>query len=175
MSDTDNIVKGLESAANFDLDVDVKSVVTTQEKNKILKISLIALVAFCIVVGALLKTGVLDLQSFFEAKNNLEHDRTSFLEMGEIIVNLDTRGKGSSLLKLSVVLELKSPNDVHRAKELLPRVNDSLIFYLRGLRPSDLNGSAALYRLREELMLRFNKILSPLEIVDVLFKDIIVQ
>ncbi len=155
MSDTDNIVKGLESAANFDSDADVKATTATQNKGKVLKILLIALAALCIAIGALLKVGVLDIKPLFEA-NQVENEHTAFLEMGEMIVNLDTRGKGPSLLKLSIVLELKSHNDVQRVKELLPRVNDSLIFYLRGLRPSDLNGSAALYRLREELMLRFN-------------------
>ncbi len=74
-----------------------------------------------------------------------------------------------------MVLELRDGKQIENVKYLLPRVTDSLIFYLRGLRPSDLNGPAALYRLREELMIRFNKILSPVEITDVLFKDIIVQ
>ena len=47
--------------------------------------------------------------------------------------------------------------------------------YLRELRPSDLDGSAGLYRLKEELTRRVNAAIAPSRINAVLFKEIVVQ
>jgi flagellar FliL protein len=46
---------------------------------------------------------------------------------------------------------------------------------LRELRPSDLNGSAGLFRLKEELTKRVNLALAPQQVNAVLFKEIIIQ
>ncbi len=43
----------------------------------------------------------------------------------------------------------------------MPRVIDIFQTYLRELRPTDLNGSAGLYRLKEELTRRVNAAISP--------------
>ena len=47
--------------------------------------------------------------------------------------------------------------------------------FLREMRPSDLEGSAGLYRLRDELTRRVNLAVAPNKINAVLFKEIIVQ
>ena len=39
----------------------------------------------------------------------------------------------------------------------------------------DLRGSAGLYRLREELLVRVNKAAAPAKVSDVLFKEMLVQ
>jgi len=49
------------------------------------------------------------------------------------------------------------------------------IAYLRELRPTDLDGSAGLYRLKEELTRRVNAAVAPNRITAVLFKEIVVQ
>ena len=46
---------------------------------------------------------------------------------------------------------------------------------MRELRVNDLEGSAGLYRLREELLRRVNVAVYPAKIDAVLFKDIVVQ
>jgi flagellar protein FliL len=43
------------------------------------------------------------------------------------------------------------------------------------LRPTDLDGSAGLYRLKEELTRRVNAAIAPSHINAVLFKEIVVQ
>ncbi|MDJ1407539.1 MAG: flagellar basal body-associated FliL family protein [Candidatus Midichloria sp.] len=58
---------------------------------------------------------------------------------------------------------------------MMPKLNDVLLVYLKTLKPSDIKGSIGIYRLREELMVRFNKIIAPAQINDVLFKDFIMQ
>ena len=54
---------------------------------------------------------------------------------------------------------------------MLTRVTDAFQTYLRELRPSDLEGSAGLYRLKEELTRRVNAAIEPARINAVLFKD----
>ena len=45
---------------------------------------------------------------------------------------------------------------VEQITPVMPRVMDAFQTYLRELRPSDLDGSAGLYRLKEELTRRVN-------------------
>ena len=64
---------------------------------------------------------------------------------------------------------------VAQIQPVMPRVIDSFQTYLRELRPSDLDGSAGLYRMKEELTRRVNVAIAPGKINAVLFKEIIVQ
>jgi flagellar FliL protein len=73
------------------------------------------------------------------------------------------------------VLAVKEEKQAEAVKPSLPRVADIFQTYLRELRPSDLNGSAGLFRLREELTKRVNLAVAPSEISAVLFKEIVVQ
>ena len=58
---------------------------------------------------------------------------------------------------------------------VMPRLIDTFQTYLRELRPTDLDGSAGLYRLKEELTRRVNAAIAPNRINAVLFKEIVVQ
>lgn len=98
-----------------------------------------------------------------------------FYAMPEFLINLNTGGKGTSFLKMSISLELPSKDMEAKVKAIEPRIVDSLNTYLREMRAGDLSGSAGLYRLREELLMRINKALQPEQVNDVLFKEIIVQ
>ena len=99
----------------------------------------------------------------------------AFFELPEFLVNLSTTGKKVSFLKMKVTLELQSQDIVPKVTAMQPRVQDAVNTYLRELRPSDLAGSAGIYRLREELLLRINKAIEPEEVKDILFSEIIVQ
>ena len=62
--------------------------------------------------------------------------------------------------------------------EIQPRmakVVDAFQVYLRELRKSDLEGSAGVYRLKEELLRRVNVAIYPSRVESVLFKEILVQ
>ncbi len=99
----------------------------------------------------------------------------TFYDLPEMLVNLSTNGKKLGFLKLRVALELKDPAAGEKIAAVLPRIVDSFQTYLRGLRMDDLNGSAGLYRLREELLLRVSAAVKPVEVKDVLFKEMLVQ
>ena len=79
-------------------------------------------------------------------------------------------------MKLSVSLELKGGDEAVKALEpVMPRVVDQFQTYLRELRVEDLSGSAGMFRLKEELLRRVNMAIEPVQIQDVLFKEMIVQ
>ncbi len=98
-----------------------------------------------------------------------------FAPLGDILVNLSGDGKHPHFLKMKVSIELTDPKDIPRVEAMQPRIVDNFQAYLRELRVEDLRGSAGLYRLREELLLRVNEILQPLRARDVLFQEMLVQ
>lgn len=98
-----------------------------------------------------------------------------YYALPEFLVNLNTGGKGVSFLKASIVLEVGSPEIAEKVKAVEPRIVDGFNTYLLELRSTDLVGSAGLYRLREEMLLRVNKAIYPDKVDDILFKEIIVQ
>lgn len=101
--------------------------------------------------------------------------KTVFYEMPTLLVNLNSDGRQSNFLKLSVSLELSSEADRAELERMTPRVVDGFQVYLRELRIEDLQGSAGLQRLREELLLRVNAAIEDAEVKDVLFKEMLVQ
>jgi flagellar FliL protein len=100
----------------------------------------------------------------------------AFFDLPEVMVNLSgSPGERAQYLKVKVVLELPDQTMGAQIQPVLPRVMDAFQTYLRELRPSDLDGSAGLYRLKEELTRRVNTAIAPGRINAVLFKEIVVQ
>jgi flagellar FliL protein len=99
-----------------------------------------------------------------------------FIDVPEMLVNLvGSPGERVQYLKARIVLEVKEEKQVEVIKPAMPRVTDIFQTYLRELRPADLNGSAGLFRLKEELTRRVNTAISPSQVNAVLFKEIVVQ
>jgi len=100
----------------------------------------------------------------------------TFVDMPDVLVNLANPGnERTQYLKVKVVLELPDAALISQIQPLMPRVMDAFQTYLRELRPTDLDGSAGLYRLREELTRRVNAAVAPSRVTAVLFKEIVVQ
>jgi flagellar protein FliL len=100
-----------------------------------------------------------------------------FLDMPDVLVNLSSTGGSERTQYLKVKVTLELPNEAMSAQiqPVMPRLMDAFQTYLRELRPSDLDGSAGLYRLKEELTRRVNAAIAPSRINAVLFKEIVVQ
>jgi len=98
-----------------------------------------------------------------------------YYELPEMLVNLNTGGRKTGYLKISISLELATEEDVPRIEQSLPRVVDNFQVYLRELRIQDLQGSAGLQRLREELLLRVATAAYPAQVRDVLFREMLIQ
>jgi flagellar FliL protein len=101
-----------------------------------------------------------------------------FFEVPDILVNVSSDGGKPVFLKLAVSLEVDGASHEEIAASLepiMPRVVDQLQTYLRELRLEDLSGSAALFRLKEELLRRVNLAADPIQVKGVLFREMIVQ
>jgi len=99
-----------------------------------------------------------------------------FVDMPDVLVNLSSSGGDrTQYLKVKIVLEIPDAALGPQIESTMPRVMDAFQTYLRELRPTDLDGSAGLYRLKEELTRRVNASIAPNRINAVLFKEIVVQ
>jgi flagellar FliL protein len=101
----------------------------------------------------------------------------TFVDIREMTINLapEPNDDRQRLLKFRVALEVKDATVTSQIQPLLPRVEDTFQVFVRELRPSDLEGSSGVYRLREELLRRVNIAVYPAKVDAVLFKDIVVQ
>ncbi len=98
------------------------------------------------------------------------------MDVPDMLVNLaGAPGERMQYLKVKLVLEVREEKQVEAIKPAMPRVTDIFQTYLRELRPSDLSGSAGLFRLREELTRRVNAAVSPGQVSAVLFREFVVQ
>jgi flagellar FliL protein len=97
-------------------------------------------------------------------------------DLPDFVVNLNSgEGRRSSFMKVHVSLEIADQESLKIVQAYEPRIVDSFQTYLRELKPDDLRGSAGIFRLREELLFRINKIVHPAKVNDILFKEMIVQ
>ncbi len=76
---------------------------------------------------------------------------------------------------MKIALELNEQKQVGEIQPLLPRVLDTFQVFMRELRPQDLEGSAGLYRLKEEMTRRVNVAVHPAKVEAILFKELMVQ
>ena len=91
-------------------------------------------------------------------------------------VNLNDDGApGDQFLKLTVALEVANEGVMKNIQPRMAKVIDAFQVYLRELRKSDLEGSAGIYRLKEELRRRINVAIFPDQIDGILFKELLVQ
>jgi len=99
-----------------------------------------------------------------------------FFDLPDVLVNLaNTGNERVQYLKVKLVLEVPDQALIAQIQPVMPRVMDAFQTYLRELRPTDLDGSAGLYRLKEELTRRVNAAIAPSHVNAVLFKEIVVQ
>jgi flagellar FliL protein len=154
------------------------------------KLVLFIVLPVLIVIGAIAGVFFSGILSKKEAPKHDEHAaaeeapqkpvarQTVFFDMPDLIVNLNTgtsAARRTNFLKISVSLELENPGDIEVVTQNMPRIIDNFQIYLRELRIDDLQGSAGLYRLREELLRRVNLAARPARVRDVLFKEMLVQ
>lgn len=98
-----------------------------------------------------------------------------YYDLADIIVNLNDENKKQRFLKLSISIEIPKKEDEPKLVAVMPRITDHFQTYLRELRVEDLRGSAGIYRLRQELLARVKAAAKPVEVRDILFREILVQ
>ncbi|RDD62575.1 flagellar basal body-associated FliL family protein [Ferruginivarius sediminum] len=144
------------------------------------KIVLFGILPLLLLIGAgagVYLSGALDslLGGGKAEESTAEEKQSVFYDMPTLLVNLNSGGRQSNYLKLSVSLEVEGEAARQRLDQVKPRIVDNFQVYLRELRIEDLQGSAGLQRLREELLLRVNATVDDVKVRDVLFKEMLVQ
>lgn len=101
----------------------------------------------------------------------------AFVEMKDMMIGISNGGQQDRqpIMKIKVVLETADAKASAQITPLLPRIEDAFQVFMRELRPSDLEGSAGMYRLKEELLRRVNVTVHPAKVDAVLFKELLVQ
>jgi flagellar FliL protein len=107
----------------------------------------------------------------------------AFIDLPEIVSNLNAPGRRPSFVRLRARLEVSRGEDVAAVTAAMPRLVDLFATYLREVRPDELRGSAGSQRLREELIARATIAIAPEvradrappRVTDVLFVEILVQ
>lgn len=144
---------------------------------KKLPIMLIAMIAAAVV---LLGGGAAVYFLFFSApKTDETHlaavPETFIFNLPTMTVNLRGDGEREQFMKLTVALEVANEEVMTEIQPRMAKVVDAFQVYLRELRKSDLEGSAGIYRLKEELRRRVNIAIFPAQVDSILFKEILVQ
>jgi flagellar FliL protein len=146
------------------------------------KLIMIAVPVLVLLIGAgLWFTGILPHLLGMQKKEELAAAEPpkpvppSYIDIPEMIANLNSTNRKPSYVKLAARIEVLKPDDVEKVKAALPRLQDMMQTYLREMRPEELRGSAGTYRLREELLVRANAAVAPAKVSDVLFTQMLVQ
>lgn len=99
----------------------------------------------------------------------------AFLDLPDMTVNLMVGQDRPQYLRLRVALEVADNRIADQIRPVMPRVVDAFQIYLREMRPSDIEGSAGMFRMRDELTRRVNTAVHPARVNAVLFREIVVQ
>ena len=185
MADDDDLENEEVGGADEDADGEEGGASDGASKSKKKKLIIIVAVLLLVVGGAAAAffTGLLEpLMSMITGKDSstvasgeAPEGIGLFHDLPEVLVNLNTAGRKSQFLKMKVSLEVASEQDKLIIDAVKDRVMDNFQVYLRELRIEDLQGSAGMYRLREELLRRVRAATAPAQVKDVLFKEMLVQ
>lgn len=104
-----------------------------------------------------------------------EGEGEAFVDVPPIVVNLHSTDGATRYLKLHFELVPAPGANAEELKKRLPLVIDAIQPFLRELRPEDLAGSAAVFRIKEQVLIRAAEALGPDQIKDVLIEDLIQQ
>lgn len=98
-----------------------------------------------------------------------------FYDLPDLTINLASINERSQYLRIKVSLEVSDRRTIEQITPMMPRVMDAFQVYLRELRITDLEGSAGIYRLKEELRRRVNLAIHPAQVDNILFRELLIQ
>jgi flagellar FliL protein len=104
-----------------------------------------------------------------------ERAEGSFVDVPEMVVNLRSPDGAPRFLKLHFMFVPGPNGDAQVLKDKLPLILDAYQPFLRELRPEDLAGSAAVFRVKEELLIRANQAVGDGTVSDILIEDLVQQ
>lgn len=104
-----------------------------------------------------------------------ESGTEAFVDVPPMLVNLRSPDGAQHMLKLRFMIVPAAGANAQTIKKKLPMILDAYQPFLRELRPEDLAGSAAVFRIKEELLLRANNAAGAGSVKDILIQDLVQQ
>lgn len=101
--------------------------------------------------------------------------KEAFVDVPAMVVNLRSPDGASRFLKIHFMLVPGAKGNPETLKEKLPLILDAYQPFLRELRPEDLAGSAAVFRIKEEMLVRATEVTGPGMVKDILIQDLVQQ
>lgn len=105
------------------------------------------------------------------------HDEAAatYVDAPAMVVNLRGADGAARFLKIRFTFVPISAAKGEEIKAKLPLIVDAFQPFLRELRPEDLAGSAAVFRIKEEMLVRATGAMGPGVVKDILIQDLIQQ
>lgn len=110
-----------------------------------------------------------------EPEPAVEPSEIVFVNLPELLVNLELSGRRLRFLKFTAALEVVGEDAAEVVRRFVPRVTDNIHVYLRSLHAEELGGAEAVYRIKKDLLARINQVVEPAEVREVLVKEMLVQ
>jgi flagellar protein FliL len=107
--------------------------------------------------------------------SELAREEIVFVDLPELLVNLNVTGRRLHFLKIAAALEVAGEDQAAVVRQFVPRILDSFHMYLRAITPEELQGAEGVYRIKEELLVRTNEAVRPAQVRDVLVREMLVQ
>lgn len=108
-------------------------------------------------------------------ESGVAHGSIVFVDLPELLVNLNVTGRRLHFLKIATALEVAGEEQAAVVRQFVPRILDSFQMYLRAITPEELQGAQGVYRIKEELLVRTNEAVRPAQVRDVLVREMLVQ
>jgi len=101
--------------------------------------------------------------------------KEAFVDVPAMVVNLRSPDGASRFLKIHFMIVPGAKGTPETLKDKLPLILDAYQPFLRELRPEDLAGSAAVFRIKEEMLVRATEVAGPGMVKDILIQDLVQQ
>ena len=138
-------------------------------------VSLIAALWFCNIIPNPFASAKPASPSPEQSAKVIAHPVPIFIELPEMVANLNAPGRRPAYVKLKAQIELPKAEDRAIFAAAQAHIIDLFQTYIRDMHPEELRGSAGTYRLRGELIARVNIAIAPERVTDVLFSELLVQ
>lgn len=146
-----------------------------KRKLMIMASAAVAVVGIAVAVGVVFFMGD-DKKKVEEHPKDETTVEVSVVDVPEFTINLLGEDENAGhFMKIKLAVELAHKTDTANVNALLPRLQDDWNVFLRQMRPGDMQGSAALQRLKEGLMRRATQSLAPVPVKAVYIRELIVQ
>lgn len=126
-------------------------------------------------MGYLPGMGSAEASTHEAAEEHPEPKKSLYVDMPDMIVNLAADDRRLHFMKAKFAFEVGGEEDKAAIEAMSPKILDAAQLYLRALKVDEVSGSEGMQRLKDELRARVNLIVAPVEVEDVLFKELLVQ